>query len=483
MFKTPKELQHEILNGNVVKAAFLLGWPMMVTSLMQSGYNLADMFWVGHLPEGESMVAIAAMNVAWPLIFIFMSLAMGFGSAGTSLVSQYTGAGNKRMVDRVSGQMVFSSLAVSITMAVVGIAFVDDIIRFIGVAPNVTEMAIAYTEIIFISLPFMFMSIVFTMILRGWGNTVTPMWMNGATLILNIVLDPIMIFGWGGFPKMGIVGAAIATLISRMIYAGLALYWLHAGKAEIKVGREEVRPDRGLIKKILRIGAPMSLAMTFTAIGFFIMMLIIAGLPGQTYPPNGGEPVPNSTIAMAAYGIGNRMINLTFIIVDGLAFSLTTIVGQNIGAGKMERARESYWKIAGISFGILWGFSAVFLLFAEQILSFFTSDPLVIESGVVFMSIIALGMPFFSIFRSSIGYFNGTGRTEFNLVMSLLRLWVMRLPMCYFFSMMLGAAGIWYGMAISNMTSAAVGLLMVFFVKIDSSMIEKRKRRMGPMKM
>ncbi len=472
MLRTPKELQNEIIHGNVVKAAFLLGWPLMVTSLMQSGYNLADMFWVGHLPEGESMIAIAAMNVSWPLIFVFMSLAMGFGTAGNALVSQYTGAGDKKMVDKVAGQMLVFSVSISVLMALLGFLFVDKIIMFIGADPQVTAMAISYTRVIFISLPFMFISIVFSMILRGWGNTVTPMWMNASTLVINIVLDPIMIFGWFGFPAMGIVGAAIATLITRMIYAALAMYWLYSGRAEIKVGREELRPDKTLIRRIFRIGAPSSMAMTLTAIGFFVMMLIIAGLPGYT------EGIPNSRIAMSAYGIGNRMVNLTFIIVDGLAFSLTTIVGQNIGAGNIERAKESYWKIAGLSFAILWGFSAIFLLFAEQMLSFFTTDPLVIQSGVVFMSIIALGMPFFSVFRSSMGYFNGTGRTEFNLVISTVRLWAMRLPMCYFFSLMLGAAGIWYGMAISNMLSAAIGLLLVLFVKIDSGMIEKKRRPM-----
>ncbi len=472
MMKNPKEVQNEIINGNIIKAAFILAWPMMVTSLMQSGYNLADMFWVGHLPEGESMIAIAAMNVSWPLIFIFMSLAMGFGTAGTALVSQYTGAGNKKMVDCVAGQMVFFAIVVSFTMGLLGFFFVGDIVKFIGADPQVTRMAIDYARVIFISLPFMFLTIIFARILRGWGNTVTPMWINGITLILNIILDPIMIFGWFGFPAMGIVGAAIATLISRMLSAGIAMYWLYSGRADIKVGRKEVEPDFGLIKKIFRIGAPMSMAMTFTAIGFFVMMLIIAWLPGYT------QGIPNSRIAMSAYGIGNRMVNLTFIIVDGLAFSLTTIVGQNIGAGKIERAKESYWKIAGLSFAILWGFSAMFFLFSKQILSFFTNDPLVIENGIIFMSIISIGMPFFSIFRASMGYFNGTGRTEFNLLMSSIRLWGLRLPMCYVFSMIfgLGAAGIWYGMAMSNIVSAAVGLILVFFVKIESGVIERKIR-------
>ncbi len=468
MVRTPKEVQREILHGNVVKAAFLLGWPMMVSSLMQSGYNLADTFWVGHLPVGESAIAISAINVAWPLIFVFMSLAMGFGTAGTALVSQYTGAGDKKMVDKVSGQMLTFSLGISIVMSIIGYIFVGDIIKAIGAPDNVTSLAIEYTSIIFLSLPFMFVTIVFTMILRGWGNTVTPMWMNGITLGINIVLDPIMIFGWFGFPEMGVVGAAIATLISRMLYAVLAILWLYSGRVDIRVRWKEMKPDRGLIKKILRIGLPSTIGMSLTATGFVFLMFIIASLPGNT------EGVPNSTLALAAYGIGNRMVNLTFIVVDGLAFSLTTIVGQNIGAGKLDRARESYWKIAGISFIILWLFSAVFFLFPEEILSAFTADSLVISSGAVFMSIVAMGLPFFSIFRASVGFFSGAGRTEFNMVMSMTRLWGMRLPMCYFLAVTMGAAGIWYGMALSNVTSALLGIALVLLVKIKRGVIEKR---------
>ncbi len=462
MLKSPKEVQHEILNGNVLKAAFLLGWPMMVTSLMQTGYNLADTFWVGHLAEGSGK-AIAALNVGWPLIFMFMAFAMGFGTAGTALVSQYTGAGNKKMVIKTSGQMLFFSILLSIALSITGIITLPFLIMAIGPPASIVPTIIAYTSIIFVSIPFMFITVVFTMILRGWGDTVTPMYLNGITLAINAVLDPIMIFGWLGFPEMGVTGAALATLISRIIFAALALHYLFSGKLEIKLNRESLKPDFSLIKRIVRIGLPSSIGMTFTAFGFVVLMFIIARVP-----------YPNPVYALAAYGIGNRIINLTFIIVDGLAFSLTTIVGQNIGAGKYERAKESYWKISLASFGILWMFSAVFVLFPGPIISAFTNDPETIKHGIVFMTIIPLGMPFFSLFRSSVGLFGGSGRTEFNMVMSIVRLWIMRLPLCYILGMSMGAAGVWYGMAISNMLSAMLGVLLAQTVRIDKAVIEKR---------
>ncbi len=460
MVRSPKEVQHEILNGNVLKAAFILGWPMMVTSLMQTGYNLADTFWVGHLAKGSG-VAIAALNVGWPLIFMFMSFAMGFGTAGTALVSQYTGAKNKKMVIKVSGQMLFFSMILSVILSVTGLALLPFIINAIGPPQSVTNITIAYTSIIFVSIPFMFITVVFTMILRGWGDTVTPMYLNGITLAINVILDPIMIFGWLGFPEMGVVGAALATLISRIIFAALSIHWLFSGRLEIRLTRESLRPDWGIVKRIIRIGLPSSIGMTFTSIGFVVLMFIVANVP---YP----DPV----YALAAYGIGNRIINLTFIIVDGLAFSLTTIVGQNIGAGKYERAMESYWKIALASFSILWIFSAVFLIAPGPIISAFTNDPDTIKNGIVFMSIIPLGMPFFSLFRSSVGLFSGAGRTEFNMMMAIVRLWIMRLPLCYILGMSMGASGVWYGMAISNMLSALFGVILAQTVKIDRPVIE-----------
>ncbi len=459
MLRTPKEVQHEVLNGNVLKAAFILGWPMMVTSLMQTGYNLADIFWVGHLQKGSGS-AIAALNLSWPLIFMFMSIAVGFGSAGTALVSQYTGARNRNMVRKVSGQMLSFSVILSSILGVAGFLSASLLITAIGAGPDVTNISIAYTSIIFLSMPFMFISIVFTRVLRGWGNTITPMYLNGFTLLLNVILDPIMIFGWMGFPEMGVIGAALATLISRIIYAALAIHYLFSGKLDIKLRRKDMKLESGIVRKITRVGTPSSIGMTFTALGFVVLNIIIVH-------------VTQSDLALAAYGIGNRMINLTFIIVDGLAFSLVPIVGQNIGANKIERAKESYWKISMTAFLLLWLFSGIFILFSEPILSFFTNDPAVIREGVVFMTIISLGMPFFSIFRSSVGYFNGTGRTEFQMIMAIIRLWVMRLPLCYIIGIKLGASGIWYGMAVSNMLSALLGISLVMSVKIEGGVINE----------
>lgn len=460
MSRTPKEVQHEILNGNVLKAAIILGWPMMLTSLLQTGYNLTDTFWVGHLSGEQSGIAIAALQISWPLVFLLISFAMGFGTAGTALVSQYTGAGNKRMVNRVSGQMLSFALILSTILGIIGFFGATMIVSSIGADAQVTNTAISYVSIIFLGMPFMFISMVFTMILRGWGDTITPMKLNTLSLFINIVLDPIMIFGMWGFPAMGVIGAALATWISRLIFAFFAVYYLFHGKVDIKLSRNDLRPAKKILKRIVRIGLPSSIGMSGAALGFFILMYIVAA-------------VPDSRMALAAYGIGNRMINLTFIVVDGFAFSLATIVGQNIGAGKTERAKESYWKISLVSFALLCIGSLVFIFFGRPLLEFFTPNQRVVESGVVFMSIFAVGMPFFTIFRSAMGVFSGSGKTKYGMILSIIRLWAFRVPMCYFFGMSMGAIGIWYGMAASNMLSAALSVIFVVSVKWEKGVVER----------
>ena len=461
MARTTREVQHEILNGNVVKAALILGWPLMLTSLMQTGYNLTDTFWVGHLPNGQSGVAIAALQLSWPLVFLFISFAMGFGTGGTALVAQYTGRGDRKMVNRVSGQMLLFSVILSTILALSGFLSATAIINSIGADPQVSATAISYVSIIFLSMPFMFISVVFTRLLRGWGDTVTPMKLNAITLGINVILDPIMIFGLGGFPMMGVVGAALATLISRSIFAFASLYYLFNGKVDIKISKADLEPDIPLIKKIFRIGLPSSIGMSGAAFGFFILMYIIAR-------------VPDSRMALAAYGIGDRIINLTFIVVDGFAFSLTTIIGQNIGAGKLERARDSYWKITVISFLLLWLGSLIFVFGGRYLLEFFTTEQDVVNSGMIFLPIFALGMPFFSIYRTSMAVFGGSGKTKYSMVLSITRLWLLRVPLCYYLSTLMGAVGIWYGMALSNIIGAALSILFVSFIHWETGVIEKK---------
>jgi putative MATE family efflux protein len=442
-----EKMREEILTGSISRVLFKLGWPIMVTSLMQTAYNLVDIFWLGHLPE-EGRFALAALQISWPIVFLLISLGVGFGIAGIALVSQYTGAKNERMANYSAGQTLSLAMIFSILIAVVGFFFSGVLVSSIKAEAQVTKLSVQYIRIIFLGAPFMFSFVSFTMLLRGYGDTVTPMKIGIVSVALNVAVDPFLIFGWG-FPAMGVTGAAISTVISRGIASIPSLYLLFSGRVGVHILAKDLKPNKKFVRKILKIGFPASIGFTTEAFGFFILMYVVAR-------------VSNSTIALAAYGIGDRIINMMFIVIDGLAFSLTTLIGQSIGGERIKRAEEAARKGIGLMFSLL--LIGAFTLYGVRkgAISIFTSDNQIIEGGMNFLQIFSIGIPFFGIFRGVTALYDGSGHTVPSMIMGLTRLWVLRVPLCYLLGISIGlqSSGIWWGMGISNIVAAA---LAIFF--------------------
>ena len=436
----------EISEAGVSRTLFRLGWPMMVSSFMHAAYNLVDMLWLGHLPGEEGRFAIAALQISWPIVFFMISLGLGLGIAGIALVSQYTGAKNREMANRSAGQLLSLTLLLSILVAIVGFLITGVVVRSIGADAPVTIRATNYIRIIFLGMPFMFSFMSFTMVLRGYGDTITPMKIGLVAVGLNVILDPLLIFGIG-FPPLGVRGAAIATVISRAIAAIPALYLLFSGRVGVHVRPGDLKPDGKVIKKILSIGIPASADHTANAFGFFVLMYIVARLN-------------SSTIALAAYGIGDRIINMMFIVIDGLAFALTIIIGQNLGAGRIDRAMQAARKGIGLMFCLLLASSVLLYLLRRGLMGAFTPDVETIDEGINFLRIVSLAIPFFGIFRGVGAIYEGSGHTVPAMILGLSRLWVLRLPLCYWLGLHWGlqASGVWWGMALSNAVSAALAL-------------------------
>src|SRR6056297_233956 len=188
-----KDKQEMILEKSIPKAIFTLSWPIMIGNTMQVLYNLADTFWVGKLGADS----VAAISVGFPLVFLLISIGNGMTIAGTTLVAQYTGSDNKKMVDHVAGQILTLVIFLSFLFGILGVAFNRKVLNLIGAPPNIINDAEAYLSIILGGVGFMFTFFVFTALLRGVGNTKTPMKMMVFSTVLNIILDPFIIFGWG----------------------------------------------------------------------------------------------------------------------------------------------------------------------------------------------------------------------------------------------------------------------------------------------
>jgi len=447
MSKVPRE---DILGGPIIRTIFRLGWPVMVTTILQVLYNLADTFWLGHLPKEESGTAVAGLQISWPIVFLLISFVAGFAAAGVALISQYTGAGMREKADLSCGQVYSLSFVFGVIIGGLGYILSPRLLPLITHSREVTDVAILYIQVIFLGMPFMFASFLFASVLQAYGDTVTPMLVSGATVLLNVILDPLLIFGLGPLPKLGVLGAALATVTCQTISSVIAFYILFKGKRGVKLRLSYLRPKLRWISKIFKIGLPAAIGNSGTAFGFVVLMAIIGR-------------VPNAPIALAAYGIGDRIIHLMFICIEGLGVGLTTILGQSLGADKIDRAEAAAKRGSALMFLILVAETAVLWLLRRPALSFFIPGrPDIIDEGVNFISIFVFGMPFFGIFRAAGAVFQGSGHNIPTMIMELSRLWVLRVPLCYLFAFVLskGSTGVWLGMAISNIIGATVAIVL-----------------------
>jgi putative MATE family efflux protein len=439
----------QILTGPIVKTLFVLGWPVMVSNLLHSMYNIVDTFWLGKLGGVESTNAVAALQISWPIVFLLIAMAFGFGSAGVALVSQYTGAQNTKEANRSAGQVLSMSLLFGVTIGVLGFMFSSEIVDLLGLEEGIADLATLYLKIIFLGMPFMFVSMIFGFILRAYGDTVTPMKVEGATVAVNLILDPILIFGLFGLPHMGVMGAALATIFSRSVSSIIAFYILFSGRSGVKVELPYLKPVKWRMFQIFRIGVPASIGHSGTAFGFVVLMFIIAKLPNQG-------------AVLAGYGVANRLTNLMFIAIEGLGVGVSTILGQSLGADNIPRAEEVVRKGMVVMFSILMGAAFFLFLVREPAIRFFINNADVVLEGSNFIKIFVFGMPFFGLFRAVNASFMGSGHNIPTMAIELVRLWGLRVPLAYVFGLVLGwnSTGVWFGMGLSNMLGAffALGL-------------------------
>ncbi len=433
--------KRDLTNGPIARTLLVLAWPVMLSNLFQTIYNLVDTLWLGRLGK----VAIAAPTIVWPLVFLMISVGAGITIAGTALVAQYTGARRHEEANHAAGQVFAFTGILALVLGISGVFIARPLMVAMGAGPDLLPAATSYLRIIYGGIPAMFGMFIVTSLLNGVGDTMTPMKLMGVSVVLNIILDPLFIFGWGPFPAWGITGAAVATVISRGIIAIYGLYLLFAGKVGIHLRLRHLRLEWAAVKHILVIGGPASLGQSGTALGFSIMTGILARF---------------GTAVVSAFGIGNRIISIAIMPAMGLGQAAATMVGQNLGAEETKRAEHSAWTAISISTAFLLIASAAVYFLRTSLVRVFINDPEVISLGASMFAITAMAFPFMGILQVIIGAYQGSGHTVYSMFFSLFRLWALRIPLVYFlgFSLAMGADGVWWAMFISNFGASAVSI-------------------------
>ncbi len=428
-----------ITEGPILSSIFKLSLPIMLSQLMQTLYNLADTLWVGRV----GAEAVAAISISFPVMFLMVSIGVGLTIAGTSLIAQYKGAGDNQQVDKVLGQLVTFIGIGSVLIAIVGVLSARKLLMLMGADTVILDDATAYLKIIFAGSPFMFGFFIFSSVLRGIGDTVTPSIMMFLSVALNIVLDPVLIFGVSFFPKIGVEGAAVATIFARAIVAIYGFLILIKGNKGLKLRLNNMKPDFKIIKMIVKIGIPSSVEQSVVSLAQLWMTSLVASF---------------GTMTIAAYGIVNRIISLPRILAFGLSAAATTMVGQNIGADKQDRAK----KVASLAivtiFVILSIVGILVLLVPEQIIALFNKQKMVLEYGSDYLRIVTLTFGFIGVMVVGNGVFKGAGKTIPPMIVSISSFLIFRIPFSYLLANNFAwkQSGLWWSIAISNIFGAII---------------------------
>jgi putative MATE family efflux protein len=440
-------MRERILNGDILRTAFTLAWPVMLSNAFQTFYNLTDAYWLGKVgPE-----AVAAPSVSWPIMFLMISISAGFGIAGLSLVSQYVGAGRMDEARKASGQLFSLFVMASVSISVLGVFGSEYILKLMNVPEGVLNVAVDYLRITFLGVPFMFLSFGFQALLRGYGDTRTPMILSISSAILDAISDPFFVFGWYGLPAMGAAGAALTTVVTRGISGLIGTYLLFSGRVALHLKWSDLKPDWNIIRRIIKIGVPSSIGQSGTALGFTVITSLVATednvLGGMGY-------------LISAYGIGSRISSLIQIIIMGGTTALSTMVGQNIGARNTPRVNEIVRKLFTVFMGVSIVESIFIYLVRVPLYQFFITDTNVVNLGATYMNYFVPFFPFFTLFQLCMSVFQAAGRTRITMALSLIRLWGMRILFSYILYNVfhMGAVGIWLGLALGNITSSVLSL-------------------------
>ncbi|HAZ27246.1 TPA: MATE family efflux transporter [Candidatus Acetothermia bacterium] len=426
-------MREQILHGPVLPTMFRLAWPVMVGNALQALYNMIDAFWLGRL----STEALAAPGVAWPILFFFMSFGTGFQAAGSTLVAQHVGARNRDGAEEAGTQVISFLALTSVVLGAAGFFLGPVILRLIGTPAEVLPLALLYLRIECVGLPIMFAAFALGGLLLGVGDTRTMMYITAGTVALNAAFTPFLVFGWGPFPALGVAGAAVATVASRLVAACFGLWLLTPGRVGLRLRREYARLRWGTMRQILKVGTPNALDQAGTSLGFVILMGLVAGF---------------GTTVVAAYGVGIRLINLLNVAIWGAASALVAMIGQNLGADQTERAEEISRRGIQATFLVLTALSGVAFLIRVPLFRTFISDPAVVAEGAWFMALFGFSVPFFGLFAAASAVFRGSGHTVPPMVFSLIRLWALRIVLSWILAYPagLGTTGLWLGMSLSN---------------------------------
>jgi putative MATE family efflux protein len=435
----------DLTQGSIPLNLLKLAWPMIITNSLNMLGPTIDVIWVGKLGSA----AVAGVGVAGIAARVVMSAMMGLGTGLRAMVARFTGARKEEESNRTIAQGLVIGAVLGIFLSVIGIFLAEPILLLLKLSDDVVRQGADYLRIVFASNAVMFLRMMAESGMQSAGDPVTPMKITIFFRFLHIVMCPFFVFGWWIFPQLGVIGAAVTNLISQSIGLVLSIWVLSTGRTHLHVSFKEFRIDFGLIWRIVKIGIPASIMGVQMALGGFVLINFLS---------------PFGTNAVAAHTIWQSVDMLLMMPIWGLGMAAGILAGQNLGAGKPERAVKGGWIAVLMSEAIMFIFVVVMFFWAEGVVRIFNSEPGLVAIGATFLRIASVGyllLGFYLVFQNCI---SGAGDTILPMIISLVGTWLLQIPLAHFLPKVanLGVYGVRWAIVISMFMGATA--YTIYFV-------------------
>lgn len=433
----------DFLSGNIDKAIFILAIPMILEMVMESLFAVVDIYFVSKV----SVNAVATVALTESVLMIVYAFAIGLSMAATALVARRIGEKKPEEAAHAAAQTIIVAVVIGAIFAIPGIFFPHKILEWMGASAGVIEEGKWYTSIVLGGNVVVFLLFLINAIFRGAGDAAVAMRVLWIANGINIILDPILIFGWGPIPALGVTGAALATLIGRSIGVAIQIYLITRNDHVIAIAKRHFQLSAEYIRKTIKLSAGGIGQYLIGTLSWLFMVRISAEF---------GPAV------LAGYAIAFRIIMFTILPSWGLANAAATLVGQNLGAKQLERAERSVWRCSLYNMIFLTSISLVFFVWAEELVLIFNGEMDVVKVGAEALKYIGAGYIFFA-FGMVIGQaFNGAGDTRTPTIINFFSFWTFEVPLAYVLAIYLGLGpvGIFISIAAAVTLHAVVSVLV-----------------------
>ena len=433
--------RQDFTEGSIRRALLLLAVPMVLETSMESLFAIVNVFWVAHLGQAST----AAVGITESLVIIIFAVAMGLSMGTTAMVARRIGEKDRQGASVAAFQGIVLGISVALPVGLIGILFTPQLFHLMGASDAVLAAGSGYSRIIIGANVVVMLLFLNNAVFRGAGDAAIAMRVLWFANVINLILDPCLIYGLGPFPRLGVTGSAIATTIGRGAGVAFQFYVLSSGKGRVRLSRAGI--DVAVMLRLLRVSLTGTFQFLVATARWLGLMRIIARF---------------GDAAIAGYMIAIRIIMFALLPSWGMSMAAATLVGQNLGAGKPDRAERSVW-VAGVSnMFFLGGVSLIYMIFAGGLIRLFTNDASVVPYGTDALRYVSYGYVFYAYGMVMVAAFNGSGDTATPMWINLCCYWLVQIPLAYTLALGvgLGTQGVFLAITIAQSVLAVVAILM-----------------------